>query len=71
MTERIRTTHIGSLPRPDDLVLLLRQNDEGVVIDGAGFGARALGGGGPGPPAAFEKAYQDSQTASAEPAVLT
>ena len=40
MTGRIRTTHIGSLPRPDDLVLLLRQNDEGGVIDRAGFDAR-------------------------------
>ena len=40
MTGRILTTHIGSLPRPDDLVSLLRQNDEGGVVDRAGFDAR-------------------------------
>ena len=40
MTARIRTTHIGSLPRPDDLVTLLRRNDEGSVTDRAGFDAR-------------------------------
>jgi 5-methyltetrahydropteroyltriglutamate--homocysteine methyltransferase len=40
MTGRILTTHIGSLPRPDDLVSLLRRNDEGGVTDRAGFGAR-------------------------------
>ena len=34
---RILTTHVGSLPRPDDLVALLRQNDA------AGAAASALG----------------------------
>ena len=36
----IRTTHIGSLPRPDDLATLLRQNDEGRLTDRAAFDAR-------------------------------
>ena len=40
MTTQILTTHIGSLPRPDDLAALLRQKDEGAMIDRAGFEAR-------------------------------
>jgi 5-methyltetrahydropteroyltriglutamate--homocysteine methyltransferase len=40
MTTQILTTHIGSLPRPDDLAALLRRKDEGAVIDRAGFEAR-------------------------------
>jgi len=40
MTTHILTTHIGSLPRPDDLVSLLRQKDEGAALDRAGFEAR-------------------------------
>jgi 5-methyltetrahydropteroyltriglutamate--homocysteine methyltransferase len=40
MTTQILTTHIGSLPRPNDLAALLRQKDEGAVIDRAGFEAR-------------------------------
>ena len=37
---RIPTTHIGSLPRPDDLAVLLRQRDAGGVTEGAAFEAR-------------------------------
>ena len=40
MTTQILTTHIGSLPRPDDLAALLRQKDEGAAIDRTGFEAR-------------------------------
>jgi 5-methyltetrahydropteroyltriglutamate--homocysteine methyltransferase len=40
MPAPILTTHIGSLPRPDDLVSLLRGKDEGRAIDRAGFEAR-------------------------------
>src|SRR5262245_12816111 len=36
----ILTTHIGSLPRPDDLTALLRQQDAGGVKDRAAFDAR-------------------------------
>jgi 5-methyltetrahydropteroyltriglutamate--homocysteine methyltransferase len=38
-TERILTTHVGSLPRPDDLVQLLYEKDEGR--EGPGFAERA------------------------------
>ena len=37
---RIPTTHIGSLPRPDDLTALLRRRDEGAVTEGPAFDAR-------------------------------
>jgi 5-methyltetrahydropteroyltriglutamate--homocysteine methyltransferase len=40
MTTRILTTHVGSLPRPDDLAALLRRKDEGAAIDRAAFEAR-------------------------------
>jgi len=36
----IRTTHTGSLPRPDDLLPLLQQADEGRLADRAAFEAR-------------------------------
>jgi 5-methyltetrahydropteroyltriglutamate--homocysteine methyltransferase len=37
---RILTTHTGSLPRPDDLLALLRAKDEGRLDDAAAFDAR-------------------------------
>jgi 5-methyltetrahydropteroyltriglutamate--homocysteine methyltransferase len=36
----IRTTHIGSLPRPDDLAALLREHEEGGPTDRAAFDTR-------------------------------
>ena len=38
-TDRILTTHVGSLPRPDDLIELLQAKDAGNLTDEA---ARAL-----------------------------
>ena len=39
-TDRILTTHTGSLPRPDDLTALLEALDAGTVPDPAAFEAR-------------------------------
>src|SRR5882672_9835023 len=39
-TDRILTTHTGSLPRPDDLTALLEALDTGGVPDPAAFEAR-------------------------------
>jgi 5-methyltetrahydropteroyltriglutamate--homocysteine methyltransferase len=39
-TERILTTHTGSLPRPDDLLTLLYAKEAGEVQDQAAFAAR-------------------------------
>ncbi|HJY82707.1 MAG TPA: cobalamin-independent methionine synthase II family protein [Candidatus Binatia bacterium] len=39
-TERILTTHTGSLPRPDDLVTLLYARDKGELQDQAAFETR-------------------------------
>jgi 5-methyltetrahydropteroyltriglutamate--homocysteine methyltransferase len=39
-TERILTTHTGSLPRPDDLVRMMYAKEEGVPVDRAALGAR-------------------------------
>src|SRR6185295_2498452 len=39
-TDRILTTHTGSLPRPDDLTALLEALDTGTVPDIAAFEAR-------------------------------
>ena len=39
-TERILTTHTGSLPRPDDLITLLRQKEAGELTDTAALEAR-------------------------------
>jgi 5-methyltetrahydropteroyltriglutamate--homocysteine methyltransferase len=39
-TDRILTTHVGSLPRPDDLLELLRQEDRGEAVDEAALHAR-------------------------------
>ena len=40
-TDRILTTHVGSLPRPDDLVALLHKKDRGEPYDEAEFDAIA------------------------------
>src|SRR5437764_7572424 len=45
-TDRILTTHTGSLPRPADLVALLNQKELGEAYDRAAYGgriARAIG----------------------------
>lgn len=39
-TERVLTTHTGSLPRPKDLVELLWKHDAGETVDGSLFDAR-------------------------------
>ena len=39
-TDRILTTHVGSLPRPDDLRALILQKQQGQVVDEAAFAAR-------------------------------
>ena len=31
-SERILTTHVGSLPRPEDLLEMLRQEDRGEAV---------------------------------------
>src|SRR5215510_9110983 len=40
-TNRILTTHVGSPPRPEDLVELLRRQDRGEPVDAAALQARA------------------------------
>jgi 5-methyltetrahydropteroyltriglutamate--homocysteine methyltransferase len=39
-TERILTTHAGSLPRPDDLLEMIVAKSAGKAVDGAKFAAR-------------------------------
>jgi 5-methyltetrahydropteroyltriglutamate--homocysteine methyltransferase len=39
-TDRILTTHVGSLPRPEDLLEQLRQQDRGETIDAEALHAR-------------------------------
>jgi 5-methyltetrahydropteroyltriglutamate--homocysteine methyltransferase len=39
-TEQILTTHTGSLPRPDDLIALLRQKESGELKDPAALAVR-------------------------------
>lgn len=39
-TDRILTTHVGSLPRPADLYAMIERKQEGGAIDGAAFAAR-------------------------------
>src|SRR6202140_2019628 len=39
-TDRILTTHVGSLPRPDDLRALILQKQQGQKVDEAAFAAR-------------------------------
>jgi len=38
-TDRILTTHTGSLPRPDDLIRTMFAKEEGVPVDGAALAA--------------------------------
>lgn len=40
-TDRILTTHVGSMPRPDDLVEMLQKEDRGDPVDQADLQARA------------------------------
>ena len=40
-TDRILTTHVGSLPRPEDLLELLRKEDRGEAVDEGALHARA------------------------------
>jgi 5-methyltetrahydropteroyltriglutamate--homocysteine methyltransferase len=39
-TERIVTTHVGSLPRPPDLLDMIRAKERGGSFDAAAFAAR-------------------------------
>jgi len=39
-SDRILTTHVGSLPRPEDLLEMLRQEDRGEAVDEAALHAR-------------------------------
>jgi 5-methyltetrahydropteroyltriglutamate--homocysteine methyltransferase len=39
-TDRILTTHVGSLPRPADLYAMIEQKQEGGAIDQAAFAGR-------------------------------
>src|ERR1041385_8746302 len=39
-TDRILTTHAGSLPRPDDLIRMMFAREEGVPVDPAALGRR-------------------------------
>jgi 5-methyltetrahydropteroyltriglutamate--homocysteine methyltransferase len=39
-TERFRTTHTGSLPRPDDLIRMMYAKEEGVPVDPQALAAR-------------------------------
>ncbi len=43
-TDRILTTHVGSLPRPDDLTEMLMARDRGDPLDTAAFDARVKQG---------------------------
>jgi 5-methyltetrahydropteroyltriglutamate--homocysteine methyltransferase len=39
-TERILTTHVGSLPRPPDLLDMIQAKERGGSFDAAAFAAR-------------------------------
>jgi len=39
-TERILTTHVGSLPRPPDLLEMIQAKEQGRPIDAQAFAAR-------------------------------
>ena len=41
-SERILTTHVGSLPRPDDLLALLEREDQGESLDAAALERRVV-----------------------------
>src|ERR1700753_4075322 len=40
MANRFLTTHVGSLPRPDDLIEILSPREEGIPIDRGALAAR-------------------------------
>ena len=61
-TDRILTTHTGSLPRPDDLTALLEALDAGSVPDLAAFEARVRQRGGRHRPAAARRPASTSST---------
>jgi len=42
-TDRILTTHVGSLPRPADLYEMIKAKQEGGTIDAAAFATRVKG----------------------------
>ena len=42
-TERILTTHVGSLPRPSDLLEMIQAKERGEAFDAAAFAARVKG----------------------------
>ena len=42
--DRILTTHVGSLPRPPDLLALLEARERGEAIDEQAFAPRLAGG---------------------------
>ena len=42
-TERILTTHIGSLPRPPDLAAMIRAKLDGEPVDADAFDQRVRG----------------------------
>jgi 5-methyltetrahydropteroyltriglutamate--homocysteine methyltransferase len=42
-TERILTTHVGSLPRPRSLLDLILAKEEGRPLDAAAFEAQSVG----------------------------
>jgi 5-methyltetrahydropteroyltriglutamate--homocysteine methyltransferase len=39
-TDRILTTHVGSLPRPDDLRAMILKKQRGESVDETAFAAR-------------------------------
>ena len=39
-TDRILTSHAGSLPRPDDLIRMMYAKEEGVPVDAKALAAR-------------------------------
>ena len=41
-TERILTTHVGSLPRPRNLLEMIQANEQGRPIDAEAFAARVM-----------------------------
>jgi 5-methyltetrahydropteroyltriglutamate--homocysteine methyltransferase len=42
-TERILTTHVGSLPRPPDLLEMIQAKEQGRPFDAAAFAGRVKG----------------------------
>jgi 5-methyltetrahydropteroyltriglutamate--homocysteine methyltransferase len=42
-TERILTTHVGSLPRPSDLLAMIQAKERGEAFDAAALSARVKG----------------------------